>query len=127
MPLANQRDKLTQIRWGIRDFEHRFGRRPEGMWLAETAVDRNTLSLLAGEGIKFTILSPYQAVRWRFLEGDSQWARLPLFLWRREIYPYFFLRSRAGARSGLRPGAGAQQQAPCPDRQVLGAARSIQR
>ena len=39
MPLANERDKYTQVFWGIRDFEHRFGRRPEGMWLPETAVD----------------------------------------------------------------------------------------
>jgi alpha-amylase/alpha-mannosidase (GH57 family) len=73
MPLANERDKLTQVRWGIRDFEHRFGRRPEGMWLAETAVDRATLLVLAEAGIKFTILSPHQAARWRFLEGDSRW------------------------------------------------------
>ncbi len=74
MPLANKRDKLTQIRWGIRDFEHRFGRRPEGMWLAETAVDRETLLLLAEADIKYTILSPHQAARWRFLNGgDTQW------------------------------------------------------
>ncbi|MDR3553629.1 MAG: DUF3536 domain-containing protein, partial [Syntrophobacteraceae bacterium] len=73
MPLANRRDKLTQIRWGIGDFEHRFGRPPEGMWLAETAVDRETLFLLAQEGIKFTILSPYQALRYRFQGGDTQW------------------------------------------------------
>ncbi|SPF49166.1 Glycoside hydrolase, family 57 [Syntrophobacter sp. SbD1] len=74
MPLANKRDKLTQIRWGIRDFEHRFGRRPEGMWLAETAVDRETLLLLAEADIKYTILSPHQAARWRFLKGDdTQW------------------------------------------------------
>ena len=73
MPLANQRDKVTQVRWGIRDFEYRFGRKPEGMWLAETAVDRKTLSVLADEGIKFTILSPFQAARWRFLEGDAHW------------------------------------------------------
>ncbi len=73
MPLANERDKLTQIRWGIRDFEHHFGRRPEGMWLAETAVDRATLLLLAEAGIKFTILSPHQAARWRFRKGDTQW------------------------------------------------------
>ncbi len=77
MPLANERDKLTQIRWGIRDFEHRFGRRPEGMWLAETAVDRDTLLLMAKEGIKFTILSPYQAARWRFLKGDTAWRDAP--------------------------------------------------
>ncbi|MGC9195428.1 MAG: DUF3536 domain-containing protein [Syntrophobacteraceae bacterium] len=73
MPLANRRDKLTQIRWGIADFEHRFGRRPEGMWLAETAVDRETLLLLTGEGIKFTILSPYQALRFRLDKQDSRW------------------------------------------------------
>ena len=73
MPLANRRDKLTQIRWGIGDFEHRFGRPPEGMWLAETAVDRETLLMLAEEGIKYTILSPYQAVGWRFTSGDTQW------------------------------------------------------
>lgn len=61
MPLASQRDKLTQVRWGIADFEFRFGRRPEGMWLPETAVDRATLQVLAEHGIKFTILSPHQA------------------------------------------------------------------
>ena len=58
MPLAQRRDKLTQIRWGMRDFERRFKRRPEGMWLSETAVDLETLECLAGEGILFTILSP---------------------------------------------------------------------
>jgi alpha-amylase/alpha-mannosidase (GH57 family) len=61
MPLATRGDKLTQIRWGIKDFEHYFGRRPEGMWLAETAVDAESLELMAGEGIKFTILAPHQA------------------------------------------------------------------
>ncbi|MDB9823119.1 DUF3536 domain-containing protein [Deltaproteobacteria bacterium] len=61
MPLASSRDKLTQIRWGIADFRHRFGRDPEGMWLAETAVDNETLCLMAKEGLKFTILSPTQA------------------------------------------------------------------
>jgi alpha-amylase/alpha-mannosidase (GH57 family) len=73
MPLANERDKLTQIRWGIGDFEYRFGRRPEGMWLAETAVDRATLLALAEAGIKFTVLSPRQASRWRLLGGDDRW------------------------------------------------------
>lgn len=61
MPLATRRDKLTQIRWGMRDFEHHFGRRPEGMWLAETAVDMESLELMAAEGLKFTILAPHQA------------------------------------------------------------------
>ena len=60
LPLASERDARTQIRWGIRDFESRFGRRPEGMWLAETAVDRRSLDLLAQEGIRFTILAPHQ-------------------------------------------------------------------
>ncbi len=61
MPLASRRDKLTQIRWGLADFRHRFGRPAEGMWLAETAVDSETLRLMAEEGVKFTILSPDQA------------------------------------------------------------------
>ena len=67
MPLASERDARTQIRWGIADFEHRFGRKPEGMWLAETAVNRNVLDLLAQEGIKFTILAPHQCARTRKL------------------------------------------------------------
>ena len=72
MPLANARDKRTQIVWGIRDFESRFQRLPEGMWLAETAVDLETLDILAEEGIKFTILAPHQAARFRKI-GDKQW------------------------------------------------------
>jgi Alpha-amylase/alpha-mannosidase len=63
MPLANKRDKYTQALWGVRDFQKRFGRDPEGMWLPETAADLETLDVLAGLGIKFTILSPYQAKR----------------------------------------------------------------
>ena len=69
LPLANSRDKITQIRWGIQDFQHRFRRDPEGMWLPETAVDVETLELLSSAGIKFTILSPYQAGKVRH---DSQ-------------------------------------------------------
>lgn len=65
MPLANERDKRTQTIWGIRDFEHRFGRAPEGMWLSETAVDVETLEALAEQGIRFTILEPHQAQRVR--------------------------------------------------------------
>lgn len=65
MPLANEHDKETQIKWGIRDFEYRFGRKPEGMWLAETAVDDDTLRILEANGIKFTILSPYQADKFK--------------------------------------------------------------
>lgn len=65
LPLANRRDKVTQVRWGIKDFESRFNRRPEGMWLPETAVDTETLEVLAENGIQFTILAPRQAKRVR--------------------------------------------------------------
>ncbi len=71
MPLATRRDKITQIHWGVRDFEHRFGRKPEGMWLPELAVDLETLDLMAEHGIRFTILSPHQAQRIRSLEGGD--------------------------------------------------------
>ncbi len=71
LPLSNSRDKYTQVYWGIRDFESRFGRKPEGMWLPETAVDLETLDILARCGIRFTILSPYQAKRTRKLRGRA--------------------------------------------------------
>lgn len=72
MPLATKRDKYTQVVWGIRDFQHRFGRDPEGMWLPETAVDIETLETLAESGIKFTILAPRQAQRVRQI-GKKEW------------------------------------------------------
>jgi alpha-amylase/alpha-mannosidase (GH57 family) len=65
LPLCNRRDKITQIEWGIRDFVHRFDRRPESMWLPETAVDLETLDLMAQTGLKFAILAPHQAARTR--------------------------------------------------------------
>lgn len=71
LPLANRRDKHTQVLWGIRDFEHRFSRPPEGMWLPETAADLESLDVLAELGIKFTILSPGQASRFRPLNGGD--------------------------------------------------------
>ena len=71
LPLCNSRDKYTQAYWGIRDFEFRFGRKPEGMWLPETAVDLQTLDILAGLGLRFTILSPYQAKRTRKIRGRA--------------------------------------------------------
>jgi alpha-amylase/alpha-mannosidase (GH57 family) len=73
MPLANARDKLTQIRWGIEDFKCRFKRNPAGMWLPEAAVDIETLDLLAGEGIHFTVLAPSQAKQIRS-KTTSDWA-----------------------------------------------------
>ncbi len=71
LPLANRRDKETQVVWGLRDFERRFQRPPEGMWLPETAVDLETLEVLAEHGIGFTILSPRQARQVRPLEGGD--------------------------------------------------------
>jgi alpha-amylase/alpha-mannosidase (GH57 family) len=60
LPLASRRDKVTEVRWGIADFRRRFRREPEGMWLPETAVDEETLDVLAAEGIRFTVLAPHQ-------------------------------------------------------------------
>ena len=73
LPLASRRDKYTQILWGIRDFEARFGREPEGMWLPETAVDLESLDILADLGIRFTILAPRQASGVRAI-GSSEWS-----------------------------------------------------
>lgn len=72
LPLANERDRRTQVIWGVRDFAHRFGRRPEGMWLPETAADTPTLEALAEQGVAFTILAPRQAARVRRI-GDDAW------------------------------------------------------
>jgi alpha-amylase/alpha-mannosidase (GH57 family) len=72
LPLANRRDKVTQVVWGIKDFEHRFKRSPEGMWLPETAVDLETLEVLAEAGVRFTLLAPRQAKRVRQL-GKRAW------------------------------------------------------
>jgi Domain of unknown function (DUF3536)/Glycosyl hydrolase family 57 len=61
LPLASYEDKITQVAWGVADFEYQFGRKPAGMWLPETAVDMETLNILAEHGIEFTILAPWQA------------------------------------------------------------------
>jgi len=72
MPLANKRDRYTQTIWGIRDFERRFGRKPEGMWLPETAVDTGCLEIMSELGIKFTVLSPHQAKKIKE-NNDAEW------------------------------------------------------
>jgi alpha-amylase/alpha-mannosidase (GH57 family) len=78
LPLASRRDKVTEVRWGIADFTRRFGRAPRGFWLPETAVDEETLEVLADEGIRFTVLAPHQVrnpepsgrpLRWRSARG----------------------------------------------------------
>ena len=80
LPLASARDRATEVRWGMADFQRRFGRRPEGFWLPECAADEDTLELLAAEGIGFVILAPYQVeghdgdglpVRWQGARGRT--------------------------------------------------------
>lgn len=76
MPLAGPRDQRIQVAWGLADFRRRFGRDPEGMWLPETAVDLPSLEVLADAGIRFTILAPRQARRWRRI-GEDKWLDQP--------------------------------------------------
>jgi alpha-amylase/alpha-mannosidase (GH57 family) len=76
MPLANARDRRTQVVWGQRDFAYRFGRRAEGMWLPETAVDIPSLEELAEHGVRFTVLAPHQAAAVRPI-GGREWTQLP--------------------------------------------------
>ncbi len=73
MPLAGRRDRITQIRWGIADYEHHYGTPPEGMWLAETAADSESLELMAQHGIRFTVLAPHQCRRVRALRDGEGW------------------------------------------------------
>jgi alpha-amylase/alpha-mannosidase (GH57 family) len=77
LPLANPRDRITQIRWGIADYQRHYGLPPEGMWLAETAVDNDSLELLAQHGIKFTVLAPHQCRRIRPLNDGANWTDTP--------------------------------------------------
>ena len=81
LPLANRRDRITQIRWGIADYQHHYGAPSEGMWLAETAADNESLELLAQHGIKFTVLAPHQCRRIRALKNDGkgggEWTNTP--------------------------------------------------
>ncbi|MES1259050.1 MAG: glycoside hydrolase, partial [Gemmatimonadota bacterium] len=73
MPLLSRRDKVTEVRWGIRDFQARFGRAPEGMWLPETAVDEETLEVLSDERIRFTVLAPQQVEGWPPFGRPGRW------------------------------------------------------
>lgn len=85
MPLANERDQKTQVIWGLKDFEHRFGRASEGMWLAETAANTESLEALAAQGVKYTILAPRQmkalrkigAENWHFIHNENFDTRRP--------------------------------------------------
>ncbi len=72
LPLASRRDKIAQVVWGLEDFRSRYGRDPEGMWLPETAVDTETLEILADCGLRFTILAPRQGAAVR-RAGEEKW------------------------------------------------------
>lgn len=77
LPLARLRDRICQVRWGIASFTHRFGHRPQGIWLPEMAVDYETLEILAAEGLRFTILTDEQ-VRGDLEAGSGPYVvRLP--------------------------------------------------
>ena len=75
LPLANGHDKETQVKWGIYDFEKRFGRKPEALWLAETACNTETLEVLAANGMKYVILAPGQCLRVRKI-GETRWQEI---------------------------------------------------
>ena len=81
LPLASRRDRITQIRWGIADYQHHYGAQPEGMWLAETAADNESLKLMAQHGIKFTVLASHQAKRIRPLRGGVGGVGLAGAIW----------------------------------------------
>lgn len=100
LPLANKRDKTTQIRWGIADFEHRFGHKPSGMWLPETAVDMETLCTLSDCGIEFTLLAPWQADG---EELDTQKPYLVELPGERDPFPIFFYDRDLSTRVSFHP------------------------
>ena len=73
LPLCSRRDKETQVRWGVEDFRRRFGRRPEGIWLPETAVDLETVEVLIEQGLRYTVLAPSQLLALRPLGSHGEW------------------------------------------------------
>lgn len=100
LPLAGRRDKELQVAWGIADFEHRFGRPPRGMWLAETAADYETLEVLAARGIQFTILAPWQADTGDLDPTEPYRVKLPSG---RSVIVFFYERELSG-RVSFDPG-----------------------
>ncbi|MBK9337913.1 MAG: DUF3536 domain-containing protein [Lewinellaceae bacterium] len=109
LPLANYRDKVTQVYWGVQDFEYRFGRYPEGIWLAETAVDTESLEVLAAHGLLFTVLAPRQAAAvrktgdtvWKLVDAESIDTRRPYWCPQRTPHCPVFLPRQTGAGGGF--------------------------
>ena len=77
LPLCNDRDRLTQVAWGLADFKFRFGRNPESLWLPETACNDETLALLIEQGLRYVILAPDQAGQIRKTGSDHRWRPVP--------------------------------------------------
>lgn len=101
MPLASRRDQLTQIRWAKHYFRERFRRDPEGMWLAETAINMETVTCLVEENIKFVVLSPSQAEATRPLDGGAQWTPAGNGLDTRQAYRVYPSDRSGGRRNGF--------------------------
>jgi Domain of unknown function (DUF3536)/Glycosyl hydrolase family 57 len=97
LPLCNERDRRTQVRWGVADFRQRFGREPESLWLPETACDRATLDTLVEEGLRYVILSPFQAARVRPAGGEA-WTNVSGGRVDTTV-PYRYLHGDGGGRS----------------------------
>ncbi len=96
LPLASRKDKETQVYWSVADFKHRFGRPPQGIWLPETAVDKETLETLVNHGIQFTILAPWQAVDKKIDPTEPYWVQLPS---KRRIAIFFYQKDLSGGIS----------------------------
>ncbi|MGH2756448.1 MAG: DUF3536 domain-containing protein [Actinomycetota bacterium] len=96
LPLSNMRDVRTQVRWGLADFRHRFGREALGMWLPETAANDDVMRVLIEEGVAFTILAPWQAGRWR--EPGGEWRSVTEHELNTRV-PYRFLHPEGSGRS----------------------------
>ncbi|MBN1128427.1 MAG: DUF3536 domain-containing protein [Chitinispirillaceae bacterium] len=99
MPLASERDRLTQIRWAKHFFRTRFKREPEGIWLAETAVNRATVRCCIEENIRFIVLAPSQAEACRPLDGSAPWIHAPQGIDLRRPYRLFDA-DESGRRTG---------------------------
>lgn len=101
LPLASDHDKVTQVRWGIDEFECRFGRKPQGMWLPETGADLKSLQVLADHGVEFTILAPWQADSESLDVSKPYWVRLP----DGKRFTVFFYDAELSMRVSFDPGA----------------------
>jgi alpha-amylase/alpha-mannosidase (GH57 family) len=101
LPLSSRVDKMTQIQWGIADFEHHFGHKPAGFWLPEAAVDTETLVVLADCGITYTILAPWQSRTHPIESGKPYLVDLP----GKRCMSVFFYDQDVSTRISFDPGA----------------------